>query len=284
MSINTSELKDELKKTINILQTIARLMTSIEKHKPSTASIHNIIQIEKAINKITSNIASLPDTQIKDTIDEWVLESLNRLQANKAESMRAFGTQLERALQDRYLELRGHYPRLKTGIYTIELDFNKAKASIWYGPKEGLLARSVLSVPELVSELDKVRASLTSGPLQETQFLDRLQESYRTVLTTEQTMMGEYVPVVKVLEEFLPFEHGTSSSSEHKRAYLKAYNRAYFSHTIFKLRNNVSLSKVISLLPATRAKTANRADYIWVPSDDKGNGDRCAYILVKEMG
>lgn len=282
MSISTSELKDYLLKSTKALQIITRLVKSIEELE--TNSVDNVYEIEKAMGKIEKASASLlPDSETKRRIDGWVSELTGRLQADKAQSKRAFGIKLESLLQERGFELTGHYPTLKTGFYVIEVDFDKAQASIWYGPKEELMARSKLSTAEMVKQIEQVEKSLTGRPLDEEDFLKKLNEAYKNALSKIEGKEGDHAPILKVLVEFVFSEQDRSFSVDPRKENFKGYSRAYFSYDIYRLKKRRLLNKELSLVPATRATTGKREDFLWVPSDDRGNGDRCAYLFFREV-
>lgn len=282
MSISTSELKDYLLKSTKALQTITRLVKSIEELE--TNSVDNAYEIEKVIGRIEKASASLlPDSETKRRIDGWVSDLTSHLQADKVESKRAFGIKLESLLQDRGFELTGHYPKLKTSFYIIEVDFDKEQASIWYGPKEELMARSKLSTAEVVKHIEQVEKSLTGRPLVEEDFLKRLNEAYKNALLKIEGKEGDHAPILKVLMEFVFSEQDRSFSVDPRRENFKGYGRAYFSYDIYRLKRRRLFNRELSLVPATRATTGKREDYLWVPSDDKGNGARCAYLFFREV-
>ena len=99
--------------------------------------------------------AILSRDETKRLLELWKSEITNNLDDYKIENKRAFGVLLESILKERGFKLSGNYPFLKTGLYSIELDFEKAVAMIWYGPKEELMGTSKLSVEALANQLQK---------------------------------------------------------------------------------------------------------------------------------
>lgn len=282
MSISTSEMKDYLLKSTKALRTITRLVKSVEELEKN--SVDNVYEIEKVMGRIEKASASLlPDSEAKRRIEGWVSEITSRLQDDKVESKRTFGIKLENLLRDRGFELTGHYPILKTSFYIIEVDFDKAQANIWYGPEEELMAISKLSTAGVVKCIEQVEKSLTDRPLDEDDFLKKLNEAYKNALIKIEGKEGDHAPILKVLVEFVFSGQDRSFSVDPRKENFKGYGRAYFSYDIYRLKKRRFLNKELSLVPATRAKTGKREDFLWVPSDDKGNGDRCAYLFFREV-
>lgn len=283
MSNSTSELREYLARYGKALQAITRLVKTIETLEGSP--IDNLFRMERLIGEVQKAASSLPsDGETKRRIDSWLATFVLRLQTSKGELKRAFGVSLESLLKEKGFELKGQYPELKTGFYTIEVDFDKAQASIWYGPKQELMTRRArLSSPEVAKQLEKFYKTLTERPLNEEGFIKRLYESYLRTLSRVGRKDGEHAPILQVLADYVFFEQDKRFYTDPKREHFKGYGRAFFSYDLYRLHQRKLLGKELSLVVATRADTVRRENFLWVPTDDKGNGTVYAYLYFREV-
>jgi len=281
MLISTGELIDYLRKSSKAQQTIAKLIKSIEKLE--TNAVDNAHEIGKALRKIQEPFAVLPDSEAKTMIDRWKSELADNLEAYVVENKRTFGINLESLLKEKGLQLSGNYPLLKAGIYTIELDFDKAVALIWYGPKEELMARSKLSTNAIAKQLEQVDESLTKRTLDVSSFLKNLNNAYKTVILRRGGKQGDHIPILNVLMEYVFSHQNKSFVIDPKKDNFKEYGRAYFSYDLYKVGKGIVFNQELLLVPATRATAVKRESYLWVPSDTDGNGDRCAYLFFRNV-
>ena len=279
MSISTSELMDYLRKSNKAQQTIGKLIRSIERLE--TNAVDNAHDIGKALGKVQEAFAVLPDGETKTMINRWKSELTDRLEAYVVDNKRAFGTSLESLLKEKGVQLSGNYPLLKAGIYTIELDFDKAVALIWYGPKEELMARSKLSATAVAKQLEYVDESLTKRLFDASSFLEHVYKAYQTVISRIGGKQGDHIPILNVLIECVFSHQNKSFAIDPRKENFKEYGRAYFSYDLYKVGKGVVFNRELLLVPATRATAVKRENYLWVPSDTDGNGDRCAYLFFR---
>jgi len=282
MPISTSELKEHLVKSGKMLQAVTRLVKAIETLEKN--HVDNVHQIERMVANLQKIATSLPsNNETRRMIEAWISECTSRLQTDKGELRRSFGISLENLLKEKGLELKGQYPELKTSFYTIEIDFDKAQASIWYGPKQELMTKAKLSPPEVTKQLDKVHKTVTGRPLNEEGFIKRLHESYLRTLSRVGRKEGEHAPILQVLADYVFLEQDRRFYTDPKKEHFKGYGRAFFSYDLYRLHQRKLLGKELSLVVATRANTVRRENFLWVPTDDKGNGTVYAYLYFREV-
>lgn len=282
MSVPTSELRDYLAKTGKALQTVTGLVKAIETLEKSP--VDNVYRIEKLVGEVQKATAGLPpDGEIKKKVDGWLSACISRLQAHKGELRRVFGVSLEGLLQGQGFELKGQYPELRAGFYGIEVDFDKAQASIWYGPKQELMGKARLSPSEVAKQVERTHKALTNRPLNEEGFLKRLHEAYLSSLSKMGRKEGEHAPILKVLAEYVFLEQDRRFYIDPRREHFKGYGRAFFSYDLYRLRQRRLLGRELSLVVATRANTVRRENFLWVPTDDRGNGTVYAYLFFREV-
>lgn len=195
-----------------------------------------------------------------------------------------FGTELEKELQKRGLSLSGHYPELKSGLFTIELDFEKWRSTLWYGPKQEHLTQCALSLAEIAKAIDNARGRLGSQ-LSNVDFLERLQNAYQRVLIITGSKDGDRAPIIKVLSELAYLLQEPRFHRDPRREHYKSYSRADFSYDLFRVRHSEAgnlFKQELRLVVATRAHTTRRPDFLWVPDDETGNGTVYSHLQFEE--
>lgn len=282
MSISISDLKDDLLKYSKALQKITKLVKLLEKLESNP--VDNVYDIEKTIGKIDKALIDLPsDNEIKRMLDAWISERMSRLQTDKEKNKRDFGRKLQSLLLEKGYELTGNYPNLRASLYTIELDFDTARAVIWYGPKEELLAKSKLQPEVITKQIEEIDKTLNDRPQNNDDFLDKLYRSYQYVLFKLGKKDKDYAPILNILTEYILLIQDRSFLTDPKKENLTGYGRAYFSYDIYRLGTRRFGNKELSLSIATRSHTHRRRDFLWIPRDDKGNGDRYAHLYFREV-
>lgn len=282
MAVPTIELRDYLAKTGKALQTVTRLVKAIETLEKSP--VDNVYRIERLVGEVQKATAGLPpDGETKRKLDDWLAGCTSRLQAHKGELRRAFGVSLEGLLKEQGFELKGQYPELRAGFYGIEVDFDKAQAGIWYGPKQELMGKARLSPSEVAKQVERTHKALTNRSLNEEGFLKRLHEAYLRSLSKMGRKEGEHAPILQVLVEYVFLEQDRRFYTDPRREHFKGYGRAFFSYDLYRLRQRRLLGRELSLVVATRANTVRRGSFLWVPTDDRGNGTVYAYLHFREV-
>jgi len=282
MSISTSELKEHLVESGKTLQTVTRLVKAIETLEKDR--INNVQQIEKLVVNLQKLVPSIPASgQTRQMVETWLSDCVSRLQSDKGEVKRNFGVALENMLKEKGLQLKGQYPELKTGFFTIEVDFDKAQANIWYGPKQELMAKARLTPAEVDRQLERVEKTLVGRSLNEETFLKRLYESYLRTLSRVGRKEGEHAPILQVLADYAFLQQDKRFYTDPRKEHFKGYGRAFFSYDLYRLQQRKLLGKELSLVVATRANTVRRESFLWVPTDDKGNGTVYAYLYFREV-
>lgn len=281
MGISTTQLKELLSKSVINIQEIVRSIKKIEVWEKDR--YNNVYFIEKTINDLKNKLNTISasnDTRV--IIENWLNEYCTRLESDKSELKRKFGIALENILKEKGIELKGQYPELKAGFYTIEVDFEKSKATIWYGPKQENMAQSRLSATEVAKQLENVDKILSQRTFNEEYFVKQIYESYKRTISRTGQKEGEYAPILQVLVDYVFLTQDKRFYTDPQKEYFKGYGRALFSYDLYRLHHRRILDKELSLVVATRANTLKRDSFLWVPTDDKGNGTVYSYIYFRE--
>lgn len=241
----------------------------------------NFYKFKENLKKLEESLENFKNKSEK--LEDLLIENKNFLndQYEKLfdEFKRKFGVELEKALRNNNLSLKGHYSDLKVGFFTLELDFESLTADIWFGPKQEKIANDIpLSVSIIVKKIIEFRNNLGSK-MSEEQILTIFKNSYKKLYTN---INSEKVPIIDFYKDVQ-----SSMSVQLKLPSLdvgkdkkKRYSRADFAFDLYKLQKH----RQIRLIIATRFYTKKRSNFLWVPSNDEGDGDFYSHIVIEEDG
>lgn len=175
-----------------------------------------------------------------------------------------FGRELESGLKKIGFDLRGQYPLLKTGMYTLDVDFDKSKVTIWYGYLQEKLASKKLSAIDVVKELLSQHKQITEHDFDDDTFIRTLHD-----------IVGDRAPVKEIIKKFVDRNvYGTKT---------KKTVRACLSYDLHRLKTRRFDDMELSMVTATRSYTQHKADNLWVPTNDQGQGMYVSHIRFRKI-
>lgn len=275
------QLIKEYQKQQNEIKTIIRLLSEVSRLDQNR--IENLLKIKLQIRKILNIIEE--NNQViclLDNLKNWVSQYQSELSKSEKEFKKRIGSELEEELAKIELSLSGHLPELEAGIFTIECDFERWKAKIWYGPKQESLVECSLSAKEIAYQINKQKQNIGSKlPIEE--FIELLRKAYYRCI--EGSTHGEFVRIIKVYEQLSALITTSLSIKGDEGINQGSYSRTDFSFDLFRLQKNKQTNLItsqIQLKVATREYTRRRSDFLWVPQDDHGNGTTYSHLTIKE--
>lgn len=245
--------------------------------------IDNIYKLKNKLTKFDKLITNLDmtDNNILN-LKEWLNQYKLILEDTTDQIKRKFGSELEEQLNKFGLKLFGQYPYLKTSFFTIELNFDKQKAKIWYGSMQELLDECKLTAKEILNNIIKLRKELGSK-LSEKELLENLYNAYLRVKKEEEI---EQVPIINVLYEMSFLLQDRKFREDPRKDYYKSYNRADFSYDLYRIKEYQSKNTLqynLCLRVATREFTKQRYNFLWVPDNESDKGTTYSHLYFKEV-
>ena len=175
-----------------------------------------------------------------------------------------FGQELETELKKIGFDLRGQYPLLKTGMYTLDIDFDQNKVAIWYGHLQEKLASRRLSAEDIVKELYRQHKQITEHQFNDEEFIRTLHD-----------IVGEKSSTSDIIKEYIFRNiYGTNT---------KKTVRACLSYDLYRLKTRIVDGNELSLVTATRAYTQRKTDNLWIPTNDQGQGMHVSHIRFRKI-
>jgi len=267
------EQQKKVQTTIKLLREISRLDQN---------RYENLQKIRQAIEKLNHVLNSFEQGVIPvQALTNWISQYQSEVKRVEEKITKQFGVELENELGKLGLSLSGQYPELKAGLFTIQLDFDQWKVTLWYGPKQERLAQHPFSVRKITSQIEKQKQKLGSQ-LPEEQLLERLREAYHRASGMKH---GGPVPIIKVLAEMSYLLQSSRFLQDPRRENYRSYSRADFSYDLFRIRkfqSNTLFTSKLHLTVATRAHTRRRSDFLWVPDDENGRGTTYSHMQIEE--
>lgn len=279
--MSLDQLLKELSTHKRNIQSIYKLLSEISRLDKN--QVENLTKLKARLDKLEETMKNIERESYVQNLKEWIKHYKSILEDTTNRIKRQIGVELENQLKNLGLALSGHYPELRAGLFTIELDFDKWRAVIWYGPKQERLSECLLSTSAIVKQIERVKKELGSG-LKEEELLKKLSDAYNRVAGVEKK--GEYVPIIKVLTELAYLVQNPRFHQDPRRENYKSYSRADFSYDLFRIRRyqvEAFFPIKVQLKVATREYTRQRTDFLWVPDDENGRGTTYSHLLVEEV-
>ena len=265
------------------IRNIRKAIRAIERYTENEPS-NNIYKIKQEIERVEK---ILKQTRLTDFVEEDVEQRIQPVKSKMPEweeqAQKSFGKRLEDALRLVNFELSGHYPLLKVMFYTLEVKLEAGSVVIWYGPEQERLD-ACKPIPEVVAKkLAANHKKITGRDLDDETFLLNLFKAYKAAVHRSEKKIGDSIPVSDILLEYALLIQGKRFRTNPVKSSYKEYGRVFFSYDLYQLKERVVGGHELSLVTATRAYTRRRAGFLWVPSNERGDGTYISHVRFREV-
>ena len=274
---DVTQILRELTKLHKCTESAVRILKAISRLEQNR--LQNLPQLQSHLaefDQIREQLSQHPE--LLEALHDWVLEYQNVLSSAEQEFRQRFGSGLEAELKQKGFVLSGQYPDLRTGLFTLEMDFDREQVVIWYGPKQERLLHCQPDAREVANSVERASRQLGTR-LDKTEFLQRLQHAYFRVADRQNS---ESAPIIDVLTELAYLLQSTRFFQDPRQENYQGYGRADFSYDLFLLRQSLLSSECIDkrlhLIVATRTHTRRRKDFLWVPDNESGRGTTYSHL------
>ncbi len=207
---------------------------------------------------------------------DWLRGYRHSLDAALSDRRELFGAALAEGLEPGGLKLRGQYPKLYAGLFTFDLNFDKGRCRIWYGPEQEMVTEMTLEAGKVAEVVRSARSKLGSG-LEPPALLTRILQAFRHARLDR----GDApMPLLALLPYMALLVQTDRFYGDPRKESYREYSRADFSYDLYRVRE---VGSKLRLTTATRQQTLRRSDFLWIPSrEDVEDGHYVATIDVKE--
>ncbi len=270
-----SEEKINLQNMLRSLRNIERLQ-----HDP----LSNLCKIKQEVVKIEKMLKqSKLNDFVKENIERHIGDVKSKIPEWEKNIKKTFGQKLENELRKAGFELKGHYPLLKVSFYTLEVDLENFKVLIWYGPQQEKLETCKLVPEEIVKKLRVIQDKITQRHFNDNEFLSKVYEAYKISVYRQNKKLGDQISISDILLEYVFLIQDKKFRANPTKYNYKEYGRVFFSYDLYRLKKRKLGDKELSLINATRAYTRRKSDFLWIPSNEKGDGSYISHIKFKEV-
>lgn len=271
-----------LSKEKSNIQNLLRTIKNIDKYQDDPLSNlykikHEVVKIEKMLKQ------SKLDDFVKENIEQHIRDIKSKIPEWEENVKKTFGQNLENELKKVGFELRGHYPLLKVSFYTLKVDLENFKVSIWYGPEQEKLETCKLVPEDIVKKLKIIHDKITQRHFNDNDFLSKVYEAYRVSLYRQNKKLGDPVCILDILFEYVFLIQDDKFRTNPIKNNYKEYDRVFFSYDLYRLKERRLNNVELNLITATRAYTRRKSDFLWIPSNEKGDGNYISHIKFREV-
>lgn len=264
-------VKKRLESTTTLLKEIGHLEQSLPNQLPKFKA--KLDQLNKAVDALGQYTAH----SLYENLCALVGQYRDILLQAQEDLKKQLGVALQRELEEKGFSLSGHYPDLRVGLFTLEVNFDSQRAILWYGPKQERLAQCQLGAQEITGTIQKAFQQLGSQ-LEAKDFIEKLKQAY---IRARKNQTNDRVPIIEVLSELAYVLQSSAFHLDPRRENYRGYSRADFSFDLFRMREVLRSAK-LKLVVATRAYTRQRRDFLWVPDNDQGQGTFYSHLQLGE--
>ena len=276
------EITKILSKEKNNIQNLLKVIKSIDKYQDDPIS--NLYKIKQEVVKIEKMLKqSKLDDFVKKNIEQRIGGIKSKIPEWEENAKKTFGQNLENELRKVGFELRGHYPLFKVSFYTLKVDLENFKVSIWYGTEQEKL-ETCKSVPEdIAKKLKIIHDKITQRHFNDNEFLSKVYEAYKSSVYRQNKKLGDQISISDILFEYAFLIQDKKFRTNPIKDNYKEYGRVLFSYDLYRLKERRVNNKELSLITATRAYTRRKSDFLWIPSNERGDGSYISHIKFREV-
>jgi len=246
--------------------------------------VENAYLLEKRLTEITKAAEALPNFTTKELLNNWIYQEKEGLNKTKEDFRFIFGQRLNELFQQDGIQIRGQYPTLRIGFYTVKLNFEFGEAAFYFGPEVEKIKDKISLKPTSIYEIiNKYDNELKSYKFNPQEFFTDLYYAYRREITTSNKSMGEKILIIDVLHEFVILKQPQQFFIDPRKENFREYPRVKLSYFLYLLKKSDIDSKGLHFYVATFDATVDKKQAIWIPENEEGEGTYYSYISFEKV-
>lgn len=275
------ELVNDIKLLSKNLNKILKLFSEYSKIKEDFTD--NAYLADKKLREIDKMVDSLPSFPLKTSLLNRFDEEKEILEKAKEDFRFSFGENLNELFLKDGKKVRGQYPTLRVGMYTIKLNFEFGEASLYFGPEvEKVKGKIPLNPKYLYEAVKKSDDGLKNEKFEIKQFLNELFEAYKRRLLLNKKVMGDKLAIIDVLNEFVIMKQPQKFIIDPRRENFQEYPRIKLSYFLYLLRKSSEVNSNMRFYVANFDATPDKKSSIWIPDNEDGEGTYYSYVSFEE--
>ena len=249
------------------------------------APVDNAIRRREELEAVGRLVDGLPEGALRTELRHWLKEEEARVEQARDELRFRFGARLGESFAAAGIPLRGQLPLLRSGLFSLRVDFETGSAALFWGPEVERLASDIeLSPDELLRAVTGAGRELAGASVEPDRLIRRLSEGYGRACAARGIAPGERVLLLDVLAELVFLMQPKSFRADPSRRRFAEYPRVQFSHDLYRLRSSPAAVPGLRLHVANFDATTDRVRALWVPDNEQGDGTYYSYISFSKGG
>jgi hypothetical protein len=263
------------------LQTLEKMLVGYEKNRTRP----NITPYarERDLAKITELADGLPDFEAKKSLRAWLENEKKAVETAKDDFRFNFGQDLKKLCEAEGFTVRGQYPLLRIGIYTLKLNFEFGRAELFFGPEiEKVKAGLSLEPATLTEFIKNYHRGLKADDFDPAGFGRELREAYLKKIGTAGKSSAEKIPILAAFREMVLGRQKPQFLADPRKENFREYPRVIFAFELYRLRQADVPGLGLHLFTATFDATADRQAALWVPDNETGDGTYYSHLAFNQ--
>lgn len=239
----------------------------------------NAYLLQKKLAEIEKVLPAMPDPDLKAALDAWLKDEKDAVDKARDDFRFHFGQRLKELFARDGIAVRGQYPVLRIGMYSLRLNFEFGTAALFFGPEvEKIESKRTLhpqAIYDLIRQYDR---EIRTGPDDLAGAYDDLARAYDRCLKVAGKAYGDKVLIPDVLKEYVFIRQPKQFGVDARRVNFREFPRIKLSYLLYQLRTTQAGERGMRLHVATFDATADKLSSFWVPDNETGDGTHCAYL------
>lgn len=273
-----------MKEIINDIKLLSKNLSKISKYlnkysRTKEKLTENAYITEKVLMEIVKMVETLPLFPLKTSLLDWINNEKETLEKAKEDFRFSFGEKLNDLFKRDGKTIKGQFPTLRVGMYTIKLNFEFGEASLFFGPEvEKIKSKIPLNPVSIYDIVNKYDIELNREKFDTSEFFKELYAAYKRKLMLAGKTIGDKLPIIEVLDEFVFIKQPQKFFADPKKENFRGYSRIKLSYFLYILRKSDQADKGLKFYVSTFDATGDKRTSIWIPINDEGEGTYYSYI------